>query len=102
MVKGPVFGPACIVVQNDRGNAASPTTVVVPLSDARRNQRRLPILVFVSSLELGSGGKDPVVHCEQIRTIDTSARVNEIVGHAGVDVMEWIQVTIAISLGLSA
>ncbi|MBI1918871.1 MAG: type II toxin-antitoxin system PemK/MazF family toxin [Planctomycetes bacterium] len=57
-----------LVVQNDRANAASPHTIIVPFT-SRIRQRLLPSHVFVPA---GEGGltQDSVALCEQIRVID--------------------------------
>src|SRR5262245_14783895 len=57
-----------LIVQNDRANAASPHTIIVPFT-SRIRQRLLPSHVFVPA---GEGGltQDSVALCEQIRIID--------------------------------
>ena len=89
---------SCIVLQNDRGNSAAPTTIVVPLSE--KNQRALPILVHITADALGPGGKDSVAHCEQVRTVDIGVRVKSIVGRVGPDTMARIEHALSISFGI--
>ncbi len=69
----------CVVIQNDQGNAASPLTIVAPLTDAAAF-KHLPVQVPVSATELGVGGKDSVVDCGQIRAIDRRVHVRKHLG----------------------
>src|SRR5207302_3013766 len=57
-----------LIVQNDRANAVSPHTIIVPFT-SRIRQRLLPSHVFVPA---GEGGltQDSVALCEQIRVVD--------------------------------
>lgn len=59
----------CLIVQNNLGNRASPSTIVVPITDAVHKQKVYPFQVFVPANE-GGLSKDSVILCEQIRTID--------------------------------
>ena len=57
----------CVVVQRDAANAASPVTIVCPLTDAKGKVGSI-IRVKVPK---GEGGltKDSVVQCDQVRTV---------------------------------
>jgi mRNA interferase MazF len=57
-----------LIVQNDRANAVSPHTIIVPFT-TRIRQRLLPSHVFVPAGEVGLP-QDSVALCEQIRVID--------------------------------
>ena len=65
----------CIVVQNDIANARSPSTVVVPVTDAV-GKKPYPFQVF---LPKGEGGlrKDSLAKCQQIRTISRARIVDK-------------------------
>lgn len=58
----------CLIVQRDAANAASPVTIVCPLTDARGREPNL-LNVLVAQ---GEGGltKASIVLCNQMRTID--------------------------------
>src|SRR4051812_37621048 len=59
-----------LIVQNDRGNASSPTTVVVPLSSAP-----LPrVYRFTVEVTAGEGNlsRDGYINCSQITILDQS------------------------------
>ncbi|HXP92996.1 MAG TPA: type II toxin-antitoxin system PemK/MazF family toxin [Candidatus Binatia bacterium] len=58
----------CVVVQRDAANRASPTTIIVPLTDARGRTGDL-LRPFVPG---GEGGlsKDSLALCNQVRTVD--------------------------------
>lgn len=92
-------GRPCIVVQNDRGNRVSPMTIVVPITDEEQF-KRLPIQVLVTADELGVGGKNSVVECGQIRTIDADERVLKHLGHLADSAMARVDKALATSLGL--
>lgn len=65
----------CVVVQNNTGNARSPLTIIVPLTDASA-YRSYPQQVLVAEAELWDGAKDSVVDCGHIRSIDKARRVD--------------------------
>ena len=73
-----IKGRPCVVIQNDKGNAASPLTIVAPITDVAQ-YKKLPIQVLVTAAELGSGGSDSVVECGHVRSIDLS-RVSKSLG----------------------
>ena len=60
----------CLVVQNDIGNKFSGTTVVIPITSAKKN---MPTHVPISILP-----KESYVVCEQIRIIDKRRLKNKI------------------------
>lgn len=87
-----------IVIQNDIGNAFSPTLIVIPLS---KRYKELPTHV---KLEQGVGGMfyESYAYCEQIRTIDKSW-LAKFVGKLNTHSAPFraIENAIFISLGLS-
>lgn len=88
----------CVVVQNDKGNAASPLTIVVPLTDARQF-KKLPVQVEVAAAELGAGGKDSVAECGHVRTIDKSRIIRHLT-KLGAPMMKKIDAALKVSLSL--
>ena len=60
---------AAIVVQNETGNAVSPMTIVVPLTDPRQ-YKNLPVQVLLTRAETGLPNKDSCVECGHVTTID--------------------------------
>lgn len=86
-----------VVVQIDRANAASPHTIIVPLTTKIR-RALLPSHVLVPA---GSGGltQDSVVLCEQIRVID-KRRILKTIGHLDDAHMQQIAKALAAILGL--
>ena len=88
----------CVVVQNDRGNLKSPLTIVVPLTDAKqfKDYREQ---VFVTAAELGSGGKDSVIECGHVRSIDRN-RILKPLGHIDPIVLPRLDRALKASLGL--
>ena len=91
--RGPV-----LVIQNDIGNEAAPTTIVAPLT-TKRFSRGYPTNV---ELPRGVSGLkfDSTVLLSQIRTIDKS-RLERKIGHLPPSYMQQVNRAIGISLGLT-
>ena len=87
----------CINVQNELGNAHSPTIVVVPLT-TKLQKGRLPTHVHIP--HTCGLDADSLVLAEQIRTIDRS-RLGNYVGRVGVDEQAAVDRALWISMGLS-
>jgi mRNA interferase MazF len=90
---------ACVVVQNNIGNAKSPLTIVAPLTDTKQ-YKGLPVQVPITAEERGNNGKDSVVECGHVRTIDKS-RIAHVVSHLSPEVMARIDKALKVSLGLN-
>lgn len=88
----------CLVVQNDVGNKFSPMTIIVPLNDITQN-KNLPVQVPITALERGNEGKDSVIECGQIRTIDKS-RISVVISRLSSHVMARVDEAIKASLSL--
>lgn len=89
---------ACVVVQNNVGNAKSPLTIVAPLTDMRQ-YKQLPVQVPITAAERGNNGKDSVIECGHIRTVDKK-RISHVVSHLSDEVMKRVDKALQISLGL--
>lgn len=92
----------CVVVQNDVGNRHSPLTLVAPITD-RRQDKQLPVQVPVDAAELGADGKDSVIECGHIRTIDRDARINKkrgVIATLSAATMARVDAALKISLGV--
>jgi mRNA interferase MazF len=59
----------CVVVQNDRGNAKGPFTIIVPVTDYS-GYRGYREHVEIPASELGPGGKRSIAGCGEIRQVD--------------------------------
>lgn len=86
-----------VVVQVDRANAASPHTIIVPLTTKIR-QALLPSHAFIPA---GVGGldRDSVALCEQIRVID-KRRIIRVLGHLDDACLEEVAKALRTILGL--
>ncbi|GIH28624.1 hypothetical protein Aph01nite_69340 [Acrocarpospora phusangensis] len=73
-----VNGRPALVIQNDGGNSRRSQTIVATLTGARAYKNK-PTQVLVGKEELGAGGKDSVIDCGDILTIDRR-RINECMG----------------------
>ena len=65
----------CVVVQNNVGNARSPLTVVVPITNGD-TWRGYPHQVMVYANELWDGAVDSVIDTGHIRSIDKDSRIS--------------------------
>ena len=86
-----------LIVQNDVGNAYSPTTIVLAIT-SQLNKARLPTHVAVPATESGLS-RDSVILAEQVRTIDKS-RLRQKVARLEPRTMRRIEDAMAVSIGL--
>ena len=86
-----------LIVQNDVGNAYSPTTIVLAIT-SQLNKARLPTHVAVPATESGLS-RDSVILAEQVRTIDKS-RLRQRVARLEPRTMRRIEDAMAVSIGL--
>ncbi|MEG1997522.1 MAG: type II toxin-antitoxin system PemK/MazF family toxin [Clostridiales bacterium] len=87
-----------LIIQNDIGNAYSPTTLVMPIT-SRIAKAKLPTHVELTSTESGLA-RDSVILAEQIRTIDKS-RLKQKVSVLNKGSMHKISQAMAVSVGLT-
>ncbi len=85
-----------LIVQNDIGNEAAPTTIVAAIPS---RGRRLPVIVPLSAAETGLIA-DSFVHLGQIMTVEQSRLVRRL-GHANTLVMEQVDRALKVSFGLT-
>jgi mRNA interferase MazF len=86
-----------LIVQNEKGNTHSPTTIICPLTS--RNKTILDTHVLLTPIDCGII-KDSIVLCEQIRVIDKTRlrkKVGEIVNRKKI---EDINKKLLISIGI--
>ena len=83
-----------IIIQNDKGNEHSPTTIVASITS--QEKRYLPTHVMVKPYQSGLN-KVSTILMEQVRTIDKS-RILSKVGHIEAD---WLKEKIKKSLTIS-
>ena len=86
-----------LIVQNDVGNRYSPTVIAAAIT-SRMGKTKLPTHIDVIGNQVGLA-KDSVILLEQIRTIDKK-RLKEKMGHLDDDVMDKVNLAIAVSFGL--
>ena len=92
------YGRPCVVVQNDVGNAFSPTIIVAAIT-SQLGKTKLPTHTLIPSSEQYGLTKDSVVLLEQIRTVDKRKRILRRTGHLDDLVMAKINKALAISIG---
>ncbi|MEE1203876.1 MAG: type II toxin-antitoxin system PemK/MazF family toxin [Bacteroidales bacterium] len=85
-----------LVVQNDKGNQFSPTTIVCAITSA--NKKRLPTHINVTAEEAGLK-YDSIILLEQVRTIDKS-NIRKVCGSISQSIVEKIHKGLAISFGM--
>lgn len=84
-----------LILQNDKGNRYSPTTIIAPLT-GKRQKKPIPthILVSANGLKVKS-----TVLLEQIMTLDKT-RLTQYVGELGEETMSRIDKAMKVSLGI--
>jgi mRNA interferase MazF len=87
-----------VIIQIDRANAASPHTIVAPLT-SRIRKSLLPSHVFVP-IGVANLTQDSVILCEQIRVIDKS-RIIRVIGHLDREYIMQLNMALCTILGLS-
>lgn len=85
-----------LIVQNDAGNAVSPTVIVVAIT-SRKPRRDYPFLVNVPESTLG---RPSVVNCSQVRTVDRSRLSAEPITRLDSETMAAVDDALRVSLGL--
>ena len=86
-----------LIVQNDVGNKYSPTVIAAAIT-SQHDKSRLPTHIEVNAGSCGLA-RDSVVLLEQVRTLDKK-RLREKMGHVEENVMEKVDLAIAVSFGL--
>lgn len=91
-----------LILQNDKGNRYSPTTIVVALTSKTDKKGSLPTHISLSREKTVGLPLDSMVLCEQLRTIDKK-RIKEKIGKVNDEslhcVMREIKEACNISLG---
>ena len=85
-----------LIVQNDAGNAASPTVIVASIT-SRKPSREYPFLV---ALPAGTLSRPSLVNCSQIRTVDKSRLSDEPIARLEPGTMAAVDDALRVSLGL--
>ncbi len=91
-------GRPCVVVKNDRINASSPVTIVVPVTDVAAYKPHLPIHVAVIGADQGPLKKPSVIDCGQVRSIDRKERIRRNLGAMPEPVMKRVNNALRVSL----
>ena len=86
-----------LIVQNNTGNAHSPTVIVAPLTQKLRKPQ-LPTHVLIPK-SCGGLDRDSLVLAEQIRTIDRS-RLSNYIGHISKEIQPDVDKALAVCIGL--
>ena len=87
-----------VIIQIDRANAASPHTIVAPLT-SRIRKSILSSHVFIP-IGVANLTQDSVILCEQIRVIDKS-RIIRVIGHLDREYIMKLNLALYTILGLS-
>lgn len=90
----------CIVVQNNKGNTFSKTTIVIPLTKKTNKNGSLPTHTFIKGYDLGKTFNDSVALAEQVRVID-KARIVSVEKVIPKRIIDCIDETMMISLGIN-
>ena len=85
-----------VIIQNDIGNANSPTTIVVPLT-SKQKRRDLPTHVKIRANRQNGLRCDSVALLEQVQPIDKTNLINYL---GSIDDMSGINHALMVSVGL--
>lgn len=86
-----------LVVQNNKGNSYSTTTIIAPLT-SKKNKQKLPTHILLPA-QITKTKWDCLVLCEQIRCIDTS-RLGVYVSTLDDETMVQVDKALAVATGL--
>ena len=87
-----------LIIQNEIGNRHSPTVIAAAIT-SQTGKARLPTHIDLPVAQSSGLSRDSVVLLEQVRTLDKK-RLRERMGHVEEDVMEKVDLAIAVSFGL--
>ena len=87
-----------LIVQNDVGNRFSPTVIAAAIT-SQTGKAKLPTHIDLPVDHSCGLSRDSVVLLEQVRTLDKK-RLREKMGHVEENVMEKVDLAIAVSFGL--
>lgn len=85
-----------VILQNDKGNAFGPTTIIAPITSQSKNKRFLPTHMLIHYRHLH---QNSMILFEQIRTIDKS-RLSNYICHMRKEDIKQMDLIIGVSLGL--
>jgi mRNA interferase MazF len=88
----------CIIVQAERGNRHSTTTLVVPLSTKTRDDLPMHVPITNQNLKSGTIHTRSIAMCEQIRIIEKDSLIKKF-GKLTAKTMENIDRALMIALG---
>lgn len=84
-----------VILQNDKGNAHSPTTIVAPITSKMKNKKMMPTHLMIRYRNLYTNS---IILFEQIRTIDKS-RLGQYICHMRNEDIEKLDSMIMVSIG---
>ena len=87
-----------LIIQNDTGNRYSPTVIAAAIT-SQTGKARLPTHIEIPVDESCGLSNTSTVLLEQVRTLDKK-RLREKMGHVEENVMEKVDLAIAVSFGL--
>lgn len=98
-VKGSEQGKTrpCLIIQNDVGNMASPTTIIAAITS--KTEKEYPFTVLVLAGE-GNLTKDSLILCNQLRTVSVNHGLVKKLGSLKPATMKKVDEAIKTSLGL--
>lgn len=86
----------CLIIQNDKGNKHSPTTIIA-IGTTKKQKSHLPTHYWLSG-DCGTP-KDTMIECEQVRVID-KARLGDYIGTINNKDMQEINKCLKVSFEL--
>ena len=87
-----------LIVQNDTGNRHSPTVIAAAIT-SQTGKARLPTHIDLPVDQSCGLSRNSIILLEQVRTLDKK-RLREKMGHVEENVMEKVDLALAVSFGL--
>ena len=88
-----------IILQNDKGNKYSPTTIVAPLT-TKQKSLYLPLHIEIKKDNVNNLSENSIILLEQLFTIDKSRIIDKIGKIEDKEIIEKINKSLKISLGI--
>lgn len=88
-----------IILQNDKGNKYSPTTIVAPLT-TKQKSLYLPLHIEIKKDNVNNLSENSIILLEQLFTIDKSRIIDKIGKIEDKETIEKINKSLKISLGM--
>ena len=88
---------SCLIIQNNLGNANSPTTIIAAMTSKTEKEFPFTVLIQKEEVNLSSNG---LIQLNQIRTISIKDRIIKKIGTLNPSTMKKVDMALKLSLGI--